>query len=1303
MDTSIAIPVVLSHPTTETVEVTWSTVAGTATAGTIDDNNNPTGDFIEQLDQTLEITDGVSANIVISINEDNIPENSEIFEVRLTAVTNATFATGETQISVMVSITDNDADPQISIDTTAQVGESEGNAMIPVTIQGHRTLERSMALTLTTTTGTATATDFTEQDEEVYTIPGSSWVQTRDENVQPITVSSILIPITADEVFERDETFTVAYSELSGATFTGGSASPTTITIIDDDNATISIADNSVTESDSGAVNITFDVTLSKAVDREITVNWNAATDSDDTAEFGSDYANVNNSHLGSLTFDIGETSKQISLPVADDTILEGDETFTVTLTEISNGVQYAKQSATGTIIDNETDPILTATAPTSVNEDAGELEITATLSAMTHAPVTVEFTTTDGTATGSGDNPDFEAQTNQTYTIPPLTLTHTFTLPITDDLFYEGNETFTLTLSNANHATISGISGTIVFSDITINDNETSPQISLENTTPSILEGSGQLFLNVNLNSTLTDAITVMYETIDGTSSNAATSTSPNIDFTAISKTALNFPAGETTVPINVTINDDQLDEGNETFTIKLTEPSNNATFANSATELTATVTIADDDSQRLMFKTTDFNHTEYTDGTHFDVVVQVLPSLNSQSATTPENADNDITFDITLEGGNATKGSDYTNPTQTSYTISSGNPEATISIPISNDSESEGDETFELTLTNLTGASFASSNTLTQTITIVDDELQILRFTESTATVSEGDGTIDLEVEVNGTSDKFIQYYYETANGTGDGFATPNSDFTPTSGASQAAINSNTSTGTIQLTILDDNVVESDETFTVTLVNPQATPISNAMLSETAADLTMTITIEDDDTDLPILSIAGGPEVTEGPGVIATYIITADKMPSEALTVHYLPVSRNFLAPSISNVPQMSTQPLTFVQPSENAPITARLSFPIFNDTVVEPNGPIAVTLQDPPTSPSTPAKYQAHETNHTASVKVIDDDSVIPVLAITGPSGEFPESVESVEFTVTAYEDQTKNTSINPGRTITIQYTPTEVAGGDYLATATEVATTIELSFTGEKDGNWTSTISVPIAGNTDTTATGKIKVTLNDDPATTDAYIVSTGADKSAEANFIDDERPIILRSIGIATLPDGTSVTTEQDNVKAVFTLIANVVPTAPIPLKYRIRSNFIADAVFENIQDANVTFVKNEITGRIEGKIEHDIVNDELDEGGDVLFYIFPNDQAANYQNYFSFGPSVTNGVLDNVSGFVDDDPKPTVSVANLTPSVAEDGTSISIPVTLSNPTLQQVSMTWSTSDGTAIAGSDYEAAHPKL
>ena len=86
---------------------------------------------------------------------------------------------------------------------------------------------------------------------------------------------------------------------------------------------------------------------------------------------------------------------------------------------------------------------------------------------------------------------------------------------------------------------------------------------------------------------------------------------------------------------------------------------------------------------------------------------------------------------------------------------------------------------------------------------------------------------------------------------------------------------------------------------------------------------------------------------------------------MPSEALTIIIIYQSaETFLLQAFPMVPQMSTQPLTFVQPSENAPITARLSFPIFNDTVVEPNGPIAVTLQNPPTSPSTPAKYQAHE---------------------------------------------------------------------------------------------------------------------------------------------------------------------------------------------------------------------------------------------------------------------------------------------------------------------------------------------------
>ena len=95
--TSISIPVTISGPSAELVSIEWSTFAGTAS----------TDDFVEQENQTLEIAtssqtiSNTSGTITITIEDDDIAESAEEFEVRLTGVTNAAFATGETNISVM--------------------------------------------------------------------------------------------------------------------------------------------------------------------------------------------------------------------------------------------------------------------------------------------------------------------------------------------------------------------------------------------------------------------------------------------------------------------------------------------------------------------------------------------------------------------------------------------------------------------------------------------------------------------------------------------------------------------------------------------------------------------------------------------------------------------------------------------------------------------------------------------------------------------------------------------------------------------------------------------------------------------------------------------------------------------------------------------------------------------------------------------------------------------------------------------------------------------------------------------------
>ena len=150
----------------------------------------------------------------------------------------------------------------------------------------------------------------------------------------------------------------------------------------------------------------------------------------------------------------------------------------------------------------------------------------------------------------------------------------------------------------------------------------------------------------------------------------------------------------------------------------------------------------------------------------------------------------------------------------------------------------------------------------------------------------------------------------------------------------------------------------------------------------------------------------------------------------------------------------------------------------------------------------------------------------------LSVSAPTGGTSESAGVVEFTVTAYDVQAKTNSINPGRPITIKYTPAEVSSGDFLTdTVAGTATTTILDFR-EDNGTWFDTFTVNLNDDSTVESTGKVKVTLNNDPAMIKTYNVSTGADKAAEAIIWDDDAPEL-------TIAAGTGVT-EGPNVKARF-------------------------------------------------------------------------------------------------------------------------------------------------------------------
>ena len=113
---------------------------------------------------------------------------------------------------------------------------------------------------------------------------------------------------------------------------------------------TVSIADASIIEGDSGTSSLDFTVTLSRAVNSNVSV---AYATSDSTALAGSDYTSVS----GTLIIASGTTSGTVAVSVVGDTDGESDETLVVTLSNAS-GASIADGAAVGTIENDDAQPV---------------------------------------------------------------------------------------------------------------------------------------------------------------------------------------------------------------------------------------------------------------------------------------------------------------------------------------------------------------------------------------------------------------------------------------------------------------------------------------------------------------------------------------------------------------------------------------------------------------------------------------------------------------------------------------------------------------------------------------------------------------------------------------------------------------------------------------------------------------------------------------------------------------------------------------------------------------------------------
>ncbi|NVK82760.1 MAG: T9SS type A sorting domain-containing protein, partial [Cytophagia bacterium] len=742
-----------------TVEV--STVDGTATTAD--------GDYIS-VTETLTFvgTAGETQTFTITPTTDTKLEADETFTVSMGNL-GATSSSVDITDGATITINNDDA----AAVTIANVSGNEDDGAITVTATLDNAVDGGFTVDVSTADGTATVADgdYTAVTSQTLTFAGTAG------ETQTFTITP-----TSDSDIEDDETFTVSMSNLGGTSFSVDITDGASITIDNDDAAVLTIADVSSNEDD-GAIDIivTLDIDVQGGFTVDIgTTNGTARTDDDD-------YTAV----VGRLTFagTAGETQIFNITPTAD-TKLEANETFTVSMGDLAATSFPVDISDVAIVTINNDDAAAVTIADVSVNEDDGAITMTATLDNAVQGGFTVDVNTADGTAkTADGD---YTALTSETLTFTGTAgETQTFTLNPTSDTNLEVNETLTVSMNN-----LAATSLAVNIADgatITIN-NDDKAAVTIADVSGN--EDDGSITVTATLNNAVAGGFTVDVSTADGTATTA------DGDYTAVASETLTFvgTAGETQTFVISPTSDSNI-ENNETLTVSMSNLGGTSLSVDITDE--ATVTINNDDFPNINFTSGTSSGIESTSSA--DITVSLSAAISSV-----------VTVAYTVTGTATGNGIDYTLANGT-LTFNASETSKTITIAnIVDDILNEENETVIITLSNPTNGILGTNKIHTYTI-LDNDPVPSISFASNSSSGAESVSSVNIPVNLSARSSKTISIDYAlTGTATGNGTDYTLIDGTLTFDAAE------TSKNITIANIVDDEILEENETVIVTLSNP-------------------------------------------------------------------------------------------------------------------------------------------------------------------------------------------------------------------------------------------------------------------------------------------------------------------------------------------------------------------------------------------------------------------------------------------------------------------------------------------------
>ncbi len=602
------------------------------------------------------------------------------------------------------------------------------------------------------------------------------------------------------------------------------------------------------------------------------------------------------------VTFAAGESTATLSVSTADDEVDEMDGAITATLLQPYGcaddqhcyaigqytGTPWAVVEATTAVTDNDYIPPNVSIADASGRENDGTIEFTVSLDAPNNQEVSsVDWATEqDSTDAAATSGTDFTAASG-TVNFAIGETEKVITVALTDDEMDEDHETFNVTLSNPENATI--VDGTATG---TIIDNELAIAVVWVPTPGSVVEGEDVVFrakrippreagATESADDPCYDATTCF--DYDGEAPNTALTVKVRAtqEGDVISGTApatLTFQPGSSFAELTISTVDDETIEATGIVTAELLNGPGYSPLHAAQGEAAAdlfpkqSVTVHDND---LTFSIDDVEGSETLGNLDFTV------SLN---AAAPE----EVSVDVTTVDGEATShanvtstslGKDYEAKTET-ITFATGERTKTFAVTLTDDTVFEDQESFEVRLSNQPAHSILADSTGVGTI-LDNEEEMVARVTRSYDTVQENHGRpvrfmVQLSHATTTNHERDVVVAWQTADGT----ATAGEDYMAAIGT--VRLGPGALTGRLRVDLIDDTLFEPElETFTVE-IDEQGTSL--AAVSSTGSSFEASIR---DDETLAVSIVANNENVVAGDDATFTVLLKGGSTVSDLMVL--------------------------------------------------------------------------------------------------------------------------------------------------------------------------------------------------------------------------------------------------------------------------------------------------------------------------------------------------------------------------------------------------------------------------------